>query len=326
VGRSGEGTSGVLPQQLRPFRLIISMEDYYLTEDVRALMTRLTANLEVGRGHNRQGSGEALPAPKPRHQAKLSLGNWTQRDQKTISAEEFARTTLRRMQARRCKAEQALESMKIEAEQQLQAEIHQFHTNSQKSSKHLPISQRYKQVLQEREEKIRVLSDSLRISQEKAVSKELTFKPDLSQSQPRAKRSAKEFFAYNQKWQRERLDEREQERQKALARSASEVTLKPEINAKSRKLAVSKPMQVRFSEYEKKRKDRLETIQRDLEPSFHPVISLKSQELTRKSSTPPAFLRLYSPRKSQPEKEELEVEVVEPDWGVPMVAFRLETQ
>lgn len=302
------------------------MADYYLTEDVRALMTRLTANLEVGRGHLRQGSGEALPAPKPTHQPKLSLGNCSQKGQKTISAQEFARTTLRRMQARRYKAEQTLESRRIEAELQLQAEILQFHTNPQKPSKHLPISQRYKQVLQEREEKIRVLGDSLRISQEKAVSKELTFKPDLSQSQPREKRSAKEFFAYNQKWQKERLEDREQARQKALVRSASEVTLKPQINAKSRKLAAEKPLEIRFSEYEKKRKDRLETIKKGLEPSFHPVISLKSQELARKASTPPAFLRLYSPRKSRPEQDEVDVEVVEPDWGVPMVAFRLETQ
>lgn len=328
MGRSGEREGGVFPQQLRAFELIISMEDYYLTEDVRALMDRLEANLEVGRGHMRQGSGEALPAPRPRHQAKLSQGNLERREQKTITAEEFQKTTLKRMQARRFKAAQALEDRKTEAELQLQADTQQFHlsTNPHKASNHLPISQRYQQVLREREEKIRILSDSLRVSKEKAVSKDLTFKPDISQSRPREKRTAKEFFAYNEQWKRERMDERERERQKAMVRSSSEVTLKPDINPKSRKLADKKPLEMRFSEYEKKRKERLETLKKEQEPSFHPSISLKSQILTRKAATPPAFTRLYSPRRPDPEEEEVQVDVVEPDWGVPLVAFRLNTQ
>lgn len=195
-----------------------------------------------------------------------------------------------------------------------------------------PISQRYTEIIKEREEKVKELGEKIRSKREKEVEKELTFKPKVTNNRKtREKMNSKEFFLYNQKWKREKLEETERERQKTLARCASDVTLKPDINEKSRKLAKNTPLERRFIEYEERKKEKLEELRRELEPTFHPVISLKSQEIVkRKATTPPAFRRLYSPKKKRVEKEDMEdveVEVVEPEWsGVPTVYFRLDTQ
>lgn len=301
------------------------MAEDYLTEDVRDLMARLASTLQSDR---RQNSVSNNVHPKLRHAHQQSLDAELP-SRRTVSSKEFVDTTYRRLQGYAQKAEQAKLAAKAEelaeVERQLAAGL-----KPSASAEQIPMSSRFQKVLVEQQQKRKELCERVISEREQKLSRDLTFSPSITSKVSRDKMTPEEFFAYNQKWLRDAKESRDAKRLKELQKEREIFTHQPELNPVSRKLTSKPqyraPVQDRFSECSQRRSEKLEALRKKLQPTFQPVITPKSERLARKANTPPAFARLYTPKR-KPRPEALDMEELDArEWAAnaPTVFFNLD--
>lgn len=124
-----------------------------------------------------------------------------QKQAKKVKPDDFAKTTLVRMQNRAKKSQDVLQKVKDQVEKQKSVEVKKIPAINQKSKKMVgtaaPIQERVGDVLLEKERKLEELKLKINSERDQKLKKELTFKPQIiaKSSKPR---SADEFFKYNE--------------------------------------------------------------------------------------------------------------------------------
>ena len=112
-----------------------------------------------------------------------------------------------------------------------------------------PINKRVKEVLDRKEENLRKLTEEVQ-ENKKAKEPELTFKPDINRKKigTEKTRTAKEFQTQIYAWQLRKTETIQREQYDNLTKEQEELTFKPVINEKSKRMILHKVKNINYND------------------------------------------------------------------------------
>jgi hypothetical protein len=288
------------------------MEDDYMNEDVRRVMSKLIMRMQETEetspfqtdlsvveknqtpSHPKESLENILPVPASPSKSK-------------IKPKDFANITLARMNGIKQKS---MENLKKIAESQQVKEVAELkkvpeiNAHSKKIGKrNEPVFERVEKEIKESQKNMEQIKLKLEAERDAKVLPDLTFKPKILTKND-SKRSNEEYFRYHLQWSENKKLKTEKKREELEEKLKEELKFTPEIDNNSISMIpnslIKRPIEDRLLEkldYIKKKRE----IEREEKLfSFAPVIEEKSRTMVKQKTEGDVFTRLFNLSKEQP--------------------------